>query len=171
LLLLYKTEKRGRWLTVRERAEAWLVQHGKLPADVLWQFKTKNNTLSVYALDVDRRNAARIVAAILSSKDAHGGLDSTDCLIFESNVVDAVGIAIKEVPGLTPDVVANTWHRDLVEISADQLVAFSEALIRHAEMETLLEDELVAALKLAWVAGSVRKESLSKKARVHIDSP
>jgi hypothetical protein len=126
--------------------------------------------LSVYELDADRKNAARILAAILSTKDAQGGLISTDCLIFESSVVESVGIAIKEEPGLTPDAVANTWHRDLTGISADQLLSLSEALVKEAEMVIFLEDELVKALKSAYEAGNVQKHLLNGKARVHVDA-
>jgi hypothetical protein len=127
------------------------------------EFRTRENTVSVFVVDSERKNAARILSAIMSAKDAGSGLIATDCLIFASESVEALGIPIREEPGLTPDMEANKWHRDLADLSADRLVKLAEVLVKNADLHAVLEGELVEALKGAAANGELQKEKLSSK--------
>jgi hypothetical protein len=165
VLLLYKTNKRGQWLTVRDEARKWLQERGDLPANALYQIRVKDNAVSVFVLDDGRENTARIVAAILAVENSQSGFISTDLLVFDSVAVERLGIEIREVLGATPDAKANEWHRDLADLSADQVVSLAETLVQHAEMAAVLEAELVEAFRYASAAGTIDQSRVSKKVR------
>jgi hypothetical protein len=163
--LLYKTQKRGQWLTTRETARRWLTQRFQFPADALGEFRTKDNTLSVYRLDADRANAPRILAAIGSRAQE---IVHTDCLIFSDDLVSRIGINVQKTDGQTPDRVANQWHFDLSDLTATQLRNLAEDLVHHAVLESYLADDLIAALRDAASAGDVDKDAVNKKVRTQV---
>jgi hypothetical protein len=161
LELLYKT-KRHLWMQLREVAREWQRERGELPADLLGPFKTNNNTLSVFALDDARNNSARILAAIGARSEK---LVDTDCLVFDSEIVDGLGIARQQTPGQTPDVAANAWHFDLAQLTTSQLVGLAGSLLEHGQVDFFLATDLVSALKSAIAAGDVNLDEVSKKVR------
>jgi hypothetical protein len=143
-------------------AREWLTRRRELTADVLFELKTRDNELSVYALDQGRDTAVRVVAAIGSMSSE---LVYTDCLVFDSDIVSALGIPITKSPGLTPDRIANDWHFDLAEISAGRLTSLAEQLVLQAQFLPLLQDDLVASLRSSAVAGDLDLTRVNKKVR------
>lgn len=158
--LLYKTQKAGRWFTVREVAQQWLAERRHLPADAVCEFKTSDNTLSVFELDRARNNAARIVAAIASK--SNNKIVNTDCLVFDSAILADIGITRNKKQGETPDNVANEWHWDLTELTGVQLVKLAEELVNRAVLLSLLDKELISALQGAASAGELQKDQVSR---------
>jgi hypothetical protein len=166
LNLLYKM-KRGLWIGLREVAREWHRRGAQLPADVIVPFKTQNNTLSVYALDEARANVARVLAAIASG--SQDGLIDTDCLIFDSAIVDGLGIKRQKTPGATPDGGANDWHWDLAELTGTQIVSLADALVEGAEVEMVLAPDLIRALREATATDQVKLQDLKPKVRKQLE--
>ena|SRR5215216_6241411 len=143
-------------------ARRWLTQRSQLPADVLSGvlFKPRNNSLSVYKVEPDRKNAARVLAAIGSKASM---IDHVDCIFFDETIVRTIGIKIERTAGATPDRVANEWHLDLTDLSATQLKILAEELINRAEMVSFFQDEILVALRDADAAGDLDKSLINDK--------
>jgi hypothetical protein len=59
-------------------------------------------------------------------------------VLFDSELLSAAGITKQVVKGTTPDGGANGWHRDLVELSGNKLVALTRMMLEHGESGTVL---------------------------------
>lgn len=162
LELLYKTQHCGEWLKVQPTARRWLTQRFQLPADVLNGriFQPRGNTLSVFRVEPERKNAARILAALGSKQHE---IVNTDCLFFDERLVTTLGIRVEETPGRTPDKRANSWHFDLAELTATHLKILAEELINRAEMVLYLTDDLITALREADGAGDLDRREVQPK--------
>lgn len=162
--LLIKTSKPGRWYSLVAQAGIWRDSRKELPADFMGEFRIKDNKVSVYQLTPSRaENIARITAAITSRSQA--GLVTTDCLVFDDRVVTELGIQVVKSPGKTPDRVANDWHFDLSDLSAEQLVRLASALVDTAKLEIVDGLELVDAVKRSAAAGEFDIASVGPSVR------
>ena len=86
-------------------------------------------------------------------------------MVFQSALIDQLGIAREKNPGETPDSIANDWHWDLARLTVSQIVALATALIEQGEVEFVPEADLVAALKTAFSAGQIDVSNVHKKVR------
>jgi hypothetical protein len=163
-LLMKLTVKPTTWTGLRQMAHEWASRGQALPADVIGPFnRTKDNRLSVYELNDEGTNSARVLAAI--GVGSQSGLTDTDCLIFDSTVVDGLGIALEKSEGTTLDTATNKLHWDLVTLTGTQIVALASALVDGAKVEPMLQSELVTGLKEAVASGQVDVAKLSVKVR------
>lgn len=161
-LILRKIRKR-RWDESEDLA--WLAEDD-IPADPLGDLSTTFNALSVWYIEEDRSNLDRVVAASAAGRER---LDVLDYALFDQELLSQINIKIKESPGATPDVEANEWHRDLVELSAAKLVNLAKVMLRNAERRRRLPKELDQLIAKAVASGRIDKERLSQRIRDEID--
>ena len=133
--LLLRTVKQHRWH--KEAAEPFLANND-VPADPVQDLRTQQNLLSVWEVAQDRSNIERIVRAMAIG--CHE-IASMGYVVFDSGLLPAAGIEIRESKGTTLDEGANAWHRDLV-VSGNKLVALTKAILRHGESGTVLKKNL-----------------------------
>lgn len=116
--------RRARWF--RHPAIPWLPP-GQLQADALLDLKTEGNSLSVYRIEDNRSNLERVVAALAASRDDPVNFDYA---LLEEAAVQELNILIETPPGDTPDEAVNrAWHRDLSQLTVDQLVELAKAIV------------------------------------------
>jgi len=153
--LLLHTVRQNRWL--KDEARPWL-ENGDVPADALSDLRTSQNELSVWEVAADRSNLERIVRALVITRQdiAHTGF-----VLFESEWLGAIGIAVSaDRPGKTPDEGANAWHRDLIDLSGNKLVALTKTILERGDSGTVLKKRLYEL-----VEAGIREKQLPEKFR------
>lgn len=104
----------------------WL-KPGEIPADPLGQLETKDNELSVFEINDDRNRIERVAAALAIGR--RSDIDIVEYILFEQSILDSVGIKLRDDEGGTLDEEVNSWHRNMIELSADKLVAFAKQVV------------------------------------------
>ncbi|MGH9203131.1 MAG: hypothetical protein ACRD2A_18040 [Vicinamibacterales bacterium] len=64
-------------------------------------------------------------------------VDSSGWVLFDSDLLTPLGIGVVEAPGGTKDEGANAWHRDLVDLSGNKLVALAKMILERGESGTI----------------------------------
>ena len=152
--LLLRNVRENRW----HKAEAapWLAKDD-VPADPLGDLKTSQNRLSVWAVAVDRSNVERIVRALAVSSQK---LADMGYVLFDSSLLATAGISAVTENGMTPDEGANNWHRDLVDLSGNKLVALTKLILEKGESGTVLKKRLEEL-----VTDGIEQKQLPEKCR------
>ena len=152
--LVRKLEKKI-WLDRQIAAE-----FGGLQADALKNFRTSDNTLSVFLVDTDLVPADRIVAAV-----AGGGqhLTAIDYAVFDTAVIDEIGIATARNQGNTPDEEVNSQHLDLVSLTADQVVTLARSVQDHGEMRRINRKDIASLLEKGISDGKLKPQKLNQE--------
>ena len=133
--LLLRTVRQNRWL--KEEAAPFLAIDD-VPADPVCDLQTKQNLLSVWEVAQDHSNIERIVRAVAIGRHA---IATMGYVVFDSGLLLAAGIEIRENKGGSLDEGANAGHRDLV-VSGNKLVALTKAILRHGESGAVLKARL-----------------------------
>jgi hypothetical protein len=136
--LLLRTVRESRWY--KSEATQWL-EKGDVPADPLGDLTTSHNCLSVWEVAADRSNVERIVRAVGVGRDR---ISDMGYVLFDSSILSVVGIAAETEKGATPDEEANAWHRDLINLSGNQLVMLTRSILESGESGTVLKKRLIA---------------------------
>jgi hypothetical protein len=133
---LLRKVKHNRWL--REPALQWL-NEDDIPSDPLADLNTSEQTLSVWEVADDESNVQRIVRnlALMGNKT-----DSSGYVLFDSAILEQIGIDLVRADGHTPDTEANGWHRDLVNLSGKKLVALARAVLAQGTTRIVLKKRI-----------------------------
>lgn len=134
--LLLRNVRENRWL--RSEAASWL-EKGDVPADPLGDLATKENRLSVWEVALDRSNLERIVRALAVNRDK---IADMGYVLFDSGLLAAAGIDALVEDGATADAEANSWHRDLINLSGNKLVRLTRLILENGESGTVLKKRL-----------------------------
>jgi hypothetical protein len=109
--------KQTRWYW-SESPPSWLAE-GEFPADTLLDFRTRENTLSVWLVEDNAVHIERLQTALMAARDK---VDAFDYLLFDLDVLSDCDIDVEQSRGDTPDYEANSCHRDLIHLSGLTLV-------------------------------------------------
>jgi hypothetical protein len=131
-----------------------------LQADALVDLATKDNRLSVYIVATDRFNLERILAALAGNCDF---ISNLDYVLLEENALDEINIKIASVKGETPDEEVNAVHRDLVELSATQILALAKLFSTRGERNRLTGRRVLELLVRAVDSGQIERDRLKVK--------
>jgi len=79
-----------------------------------------------------------------------------------------LGFEFKETPANTPDVIVNSWHRDLQYLTVSKLIKFIELLYFEAETRRALKKDvekwILAGVQQQYIDTSlIREESMLRK--------
>lgn len=151
---LLHTVRQNRWL--KAEAAPWL-ERGDVPADPIGDLRTSGNRLSVWELVPDRSNLERIVRAIAVGRDK---VPDMGYVLFDSALLETADIDTQTQLGTTPAVEANSWHRDLVNLSGRKLVALTKAILENGESGTVLKKRLYELIE-----EGIRVKQLPEKCR------
>jgi hypothetical protein len=130
-------------------------QNGELRPKVLQDFKTNNETLSFYMIDVDDKDfegkLKRIAAALCSIRE---NVPVFDYVFVPESEFQELGLKIKEDIGTTPDKEVNEWHRNVIVESAYQLVSVAR-LVARSDPKQMGRDNAIRAVKEGLSNGSL----------------
>lgn len=154
--------RQSRWF--RHEEHTWL-EEDEVQADTLLDLRTEDNALSVWLVEDDRSNLDRVVAALASACDK---LQNLDYILFESTILPEIGINIEKSDGITPDEEANhSWHRNLIELSAQDLTTLASELVRTIHPQRLYKRDLVRPLWESVSSGYINMTVLYDKPSFH----
>jgi hypothetical protein len=107
----------------------WLPEN-EIQADAVGDLRTTDNALSVWYILDRKENLEQVITALASTRDTISNLDYA---LFEDYVIAELGIRMKNTAGTTPAPNANSWHRDLIELTASKLINLANAIMAEAE--------------------------------------
>ena len=161
MLLIRVDKPRWDWNTDNS---PW-VPPGDIPAAPLTDLRTSaNSELSIWYIENNRSNLARIVAALAGTRD-HS--DKFDFALFPEAVLTQAQIRSKDSLGNSADRDANSsWHRDLVELTASKLSTLVKLIREQGEIERRFEKQVIELIadgvKQGWIEAQRLKPSLRK---------
>ena len=153
---LLRSVRENRWL--KAEAEPWL-ERGEVPADPLADLQTQGNRLSVWEVEGDRSNLERVVRALAANRER---LADTGYVLFDSNLLTDAGVVATFERGNTADEEANSWHRDLIDLSGDKLVLLARLILQNGESGRILKKRLEELVE----DGIQQKQLLPEKIRL-----
>jgi len=112
--------RQGRWDTADEFD--WLAE-SDIPADPLADFAdTTENRLSVWLVDDQKKGLDRVLAGLAANREK---TDKPDYVLFPTSILESAGIELEQSGGNTPDGRVNETHRNLIHLSATQVLALT----------------------------------------------
>jgi hypothetical protein len=144
---LLRAIRKAKWY--RNPDLPWLSE-GELQADALYDLKTDNNILSVWHILDDHSNKEQIITALAATRQHPVQFDY---FLLEEQYPRELNIKIVEIPGDSPDQGINSWHRDLIELSAEKLMQLARAIQLHAQRERIPHSNVRRLLAQALLSG------------------
>ena len=145
-LLLRKISK-PRWQKL-----AWL-EEGKAQADALRDLETKENKLSVWHVEDDKSNLRGVVTAIAATRDVASNFDYA---LFDQRLLTKLRVRIEKTVGDTYHKEANaSWHRDIVELSAEKNAELANLIMEHGTRDRIGEIKVISLVKQAVTSGVI----------------
>jgi len=154
--LILRTLRKNKF--VRELQPAWVPQ-ADVQSDALKDLETLDNELSVWLVEDDLSNLARILAALAANRDQ---LANIDFALLDLEVITTLGLLLQPTVGLTPDRTVSLLHRDLAQVTATQLTQLAQAITTHARLERRSKSQVRAFLLDSIAAGYIEFESLKE---------
>ena len=116
------------------KQERWFIEaDAELPADPLADLQTAENALSLWALEDDLSNLPDIIAGIAARSMK---VSKIDVAMLDDGAIIGLGLRIDVTPGKTPVASARGYHRDIVNLTAQDIIQIAEVL-RRDEFRTL----------------------------------
>ena len=111
-VILRKLENKRHW------DEASWLDSNDTQADVLKNFSTSNNELSIFVLEEPDAQIERVVAALAARRDF---LSHLDLAVVPCEVLEECDIDSSDVQGETPDQEVNGWHQNLIQLTVSKI--------------------------------------------------
>ena len=144
-----------------ERDGATWLAPDALQADALGDLRTNENSLSIFLVNPNRNNLERVIAAMAATTDS---LSNFDYALVPFSVVESGGFNVVNVPGDTPDDGVNQAHRDLAELSAQQLLDLATLIQSQAiERKRISHKDVKRFINRALSAGELNRSKLNAK--------
>lgn len=161
MALLLRQIRKPRWYPVPD----WIPQ-GTLHADPLADLVTKDNKLSVWRVENDESNLAKILVALAGTREAASNLDY---VLFDESIVTQANVSIQQSQGQTIFPEANAaWHRDLTELTARKLVALAEFVMQTGVRRRASKPQVITLLMEAVRQGDIDPNALEDSLRQKI---
>jgi hypothetical protein len=149
------------WDPFRSTGEAWLSE-GDVRGDALKSLRSQDNTLSIYLVDDDEpKGLERVIAAFAAQRES---LANVDFALLQLDQLESHGFVLETLAGVTPDVVVNTWHRDLVRLSGARILGLAELLQGDAAFCRRRKPEIKRLVKsgidVGWIDTSKMRQGL-----------
>ena len=162
---LRKIEKRN-WYEPNPNEDNWLDEL-EIFADPLCDLNTRGNKLSIWIVEDDLSNLNRIALAFSATRDFPAQFDY---IIFTDQLINELSLEIdEESPGNTPDQYANTFHRDIIKLSAQKVLAITEQLTHDGIKKRIPEREIKTLLINALDKGLISEAQLRDNMLIRLD--
>jgi hypothetical protein len=154
--LLLRAVRKNRWY--QDKSLTWLAA-GEIQADSLGDLITRGNTLSVWQIEDDESNLEQVMVALTANRDNVANLDYA---LFDVDLISAIDIKIEPNAGDSLYETANSWHRDLTELTVAKLVKLAEAIFLKAKIVRVPEKKVLDLIKESVKLGHIDKANLKE---------
>lgn len=138
MFYLLRIIRTNRWIAAQKSA-TWL-QPGEIIADTMADFTTIEGKISLYRVNLDLSNLARIVAALAVNRD---NPDHFDYCTINFDTLTHAGFKLGQTPGKTRDEEVNSLHYDLIELTTQRLLELTHLFFHHNEELTRITQKKV----------------------------
>ncbi|MBN2238176.1 MAG: hypothetical protein JW712_00240 [Dehalococcoidales bacterium] len=107
---------------------SWL-KEDELPSCVIRDLRADDNSLSLWEIDDDKSNLLNVVSALAAQRKSIK--NDFDYALLESHILDEVSFNPTKKSGITPYTSINTFHRDVPNLSINNVVYFAYLLSKH----------------------------------------
>lgn len=164
LLLRFLTNKQARWEECKGLSQ-W--PPDDVPADILVEFETKGNKLSVYQVEDDRSNLDITIAALAANRQ---NLQPFYFVLFDSIIPSNLSIDIEKTEGKSKDSHVNqNFHFELKKLSGKKISEFARQLLMTGQVDDRDIGEVARLINQSVDAGRIDWESLHKDLRKGIE--
>ena len=133
----------------------WL-RPGSIPADPVTDFRTKDNSISVWCV-LDESQVEQLVAALAANRDR---VDVFEYALFDEHLLKRVNVKVKEVPGCLPCGTVNPWHRDIVQLTGSKIFALAKAIYPVLQTRRVYGAEVRQLIKREIQSGAIDPSKL-----------
>ena len=159
-LILREVQNVMWWSVFREGNEGWLPD-SECRGDVLKSLRTTDCSLSIFRLEEDSPDhLERMLAAFAAQREEAHPLDFA--ILDESDFVE-LGLRLTDAPGVTPDPVVNSWHRNIVELSTSRIQQLAACLQSQATFCRKREKDVLRLVKKALESGHITERMIQPK--------
>lgn len=159
-LILREVQNVMWWSVFRESNEGWLLD-SECRGDVFKSLRSTGCSLSIFRLEEDSPDhLERMLAAFAAQREEAAQLDFA--ILDESDFIE-LGLRLTDAPGETPDSVVNSWHRNIVELSASRIQQLAACLQSQATFCRKREKDVLRLIKKALEAGHLAEEMVRPK--------
>lgn len=137
----------------------WIRNKEDIPSEpIIRDLKADKNSLSVFLINSDLSNLDQTLVALAANCDS---TTEIDYVLIPSKNLHRRGYNIKEKSAKTPDPVANSWHRDVTEISGFRLIRLAKLILDSPQISRKPKIEL-KILMISSVKNGVLDKSKMK---------
>lgn len=155
--LLLRKIKRRRWDKL-----PWL-EEGKAQADALSDLQTTENKLSVWHVEDDKSNLPDVVIAVAAKRNSASQFDYA---LFDQTRLTKLRVRIEHTVGDTYHKEANaSWHRDIVELSAEKNAELANLIMEHGTTARIGEIKVISLINQAVISGVIDVNKLDPNLR------
>jgi hypothetical protein len=120
----------------------------------------------VFVLEGNNSNLDRALAAFAAGRKE---LDQVDFAILDLKELRPLSLELSEVKGNTPDVEVNSWHRDIVHLTASKIVALAVNFQGKARFYRKRSTTVRELIKAGISAGHIDETRLTTKLREKLE--
>jgi hypothetical protein len=131
---------------------SWL-RENELPSCIVKDLNADNNALSLWEISNSKSNLLDIIVAIVSKSSNRSLKTDFDYALISSNHLNNIMFTPKKVSGGTPYTLFNHYHRDIPNLSLNQVVAFAYLLSKHGIFDRMGWKDIKNRLQEAYDKG------------------
>jgi hypothetical protein len=158
--LVLRKIRKSKWY--KSESVPWLAAED-LQSDALVDLATKGNKLSVYLVNDDHSNLDQIITALSANCDY---ISDFEYAIFDKSELIRIGIEMDNTEGDTADLLVNSWHYDLIELSAAKIMALASIISNLSKRERVLSKRVLKMVVKAIASGQLDRAKLRLKAEL-----
>ncbi len=120
------------WLEIQVTPPTWL-NDDDIPADLLPELSTENNTMSVYEIEDDKSNLQDVIASLAANRD---DVHRLDYVLIKKNLLTGKGLQFQKTDGDTPHKEVNEkYHWNVIELSGNKISVLGNKIL-NSEIES-----------------------------------
>jgi hypothetical protein len=161
---LLRSLKKEKWN--REQRPNWLCDN-EVPKESVRDLiaQETGNKLSVWLIQDDSSNLEEVVLGMLSNRDH---VEKFDYVLIDSEACNNLDIKIQSSDGKTPSKQANSWHRNLIELSGRKLMEIARVIYYEGERQRIKPSRVKKTLMAALSVGAIEESDLNDKMKISL---
>jgi len=136
----------------------WL-KPNQIQADPLGDLRITEGALSIWHIEDDKSNLDLVIAGLATTRQ---NVDKFEYGLFDQEIVTGLDLKAQITTGNSPIDAANVWHRDLIELTAEQALNLVNAIFDDFEKYRLYDDEVQARILGAVRDGHIDLHKVNK---------
>jgi len=148
---------------------SWL-KEGELPSCIVRDLRADDNALSLWEISDDKSNLLDIIAAFVSLR-REGIKYDFDYALLSANHLDELCFTPLKKPAKTAYRDMNHYHRDVPNLSINNVVYFAYLLSRNGKFDRMGWKEIEARLKEAYTRGQLDLKRMQPELKKQLGIP